>query len=409
MKKTGRERELIIRWIFFYLVRWGLFISLGIPISAFVLLFLFCCEPFRKIKFSIIPSNRIGHLALNMELFARRQRLGCGVQRDVIHIFILRDFFVANRFLLEMWKRYYLICESRLLHVIVTLSEPILKKTRFYVPLPMNSCEYFEFNNSSPTLEFTEDEEVYGRDFLRKMGIDLQKGWFICVYVRESRYLNEMFPNGLWSYHDYRNTRLEDLREAIEHIINSGGYVVRMGTHVSQFIDIKSDRYIDYAKNFRNEFMDIFLIAKCRFFMGSAAGIGDIAKIFDVPQLVVDCAPIGSSPWGKNNLMIPKKVKDMADNKLISYSNVIKLGLDREYNGVRFARKGYDYVANTSDEILGATKEMLNRVSEKHEQSKEDMALLENYYNLFPFGNPSREVRTPICIDFIRSNKELFI
>lgn len=407
--KPSHEKKAIIRWLLVRFLHNYVFNILGIPIAFIVLVLFFCVEPFRKIRFSIMPCRRIGHLTQNVDLFCRKQQLSNLVPEDTKHIFITESQLVANRYLLDMWKRYLTVSESKLLQVIYILSGWILKKTRFYIDLPIEGVEYYEFNNANPTLQFTEKEERKGEEFLRQMGLDPAKDWFACVYARDSNYLNEKFPNSLWAYHDYRNTNIESLRDAIEYIIDSGGYVIRVGTHVKQSVNVQHKNFIDYSTKFRNEFMDIYLAAKARFFLGSSAGIMDLARIFDVPQLVIDMAPIGYAPYGKNSLWIPKKIKKQDNGEYVRFREIIEKRLDKEVNGVRFMRLGYEYEDNTPSEILDATKEMLKRIEGNFNLPIEELKLLKDYHNLFPPGNPSRLVRTPIGNDFLKSNRELFL
>ncbi|HEY4491049.1 MAG TPA: hypothetical protein VI958_03570, partial [Acidobacteriota bacterium] len=62
--------------------------------------------PIKRIRLGIFPTERIGHLALNPDLFCRKQWLRNGADAD-LEIFIAGN--PANEQLLTMWRRKLVI------------------------------------------------------------------------------------------------------------------------------------------------------------------------------------------------------------------------------------------------------------------------------------------------------------
>ena len=84
--------------------------------------------------------------------------------------------------------------------------------------------------------------------------------------------------------------------------------------------------------------------------------------------------------------------------------NLIKIGIDNYW----LIENDYEYEENTSSEILDATKEMLLRISGEFTISEDEKLMLEKYYSLFQPGNKSYNVKTPVCIKFLKENSKVF-
>ncbi len=406
-------RAFFAQWAYTYPLR-----VVGAVGSAFVLLALWLLSPIVIIKVGGLTAQRIGHLALNTDLFLRKRQL-YGTPKKTIHLFLAGS--VANRQLLTMFRRHLTIVENRLLRGLFEQSKWLWKRTQFLEPLEMHSNEYPEFNLAKATLHFTPAEEEKGKAELRKMGIHPEKDWFICIFARDPVYIDTVFANGKghrifgqkdWSHHDFRNVDIDTFRLAIEYIVGLGGYLLRMGHHVQKPLGYKHEKVIDYAVKYRTDFMDIYLAAKCRFFLGTSSGICDLPMIFDVPRICVNEAPPKADATGKNCLAIPKKIKRRHTKEYVSFGEIIRL-TKKMYDpvildGRRFYEKGYEYEDNTAEDILDVTKEMIERLEGKFVQSDEDKAMLRKYHALFPDEHWSAQVKTPVGREFLRKNRQLF-
>ncbi|OGG96040.1 MAG: hypothetical protein A2508_03555 [Candidatus Lambdaproteobacteria bacterium RIFOXYD12_FULL_49_8] len=409
LKKTKAEQRIILLWLW----RRGCFLLasrlIGGPLGLFVLFWLDFFEPFFKWRISKIHVMRIGHLALNIDLFLRRQQLQGGPEKGVRHVFVTDSSFVANRPLLEMWKRHLNISESTVLRGFLNLSGWILEKTPFFPPLPMSSTEWAEFNQAAPSLKFTDAEEALGQKELAKMGIDPNKNWIALVFARDSGYLTQTLPKENWDCHLCRNSKIESFRPLITHLIDQGAVVLRMGTHITQPFLFDHPNYLDYSNRFRTPFMDIYLAAKARLFVGSASGMADVTNLFDTPRLQLDCVPFGFLPFGKKQMSLPKRVCRFDSREPVPYREIIEKGLALEGNGTLFNRAGYDYLDNSPEEMLLATKELLRWISSEGGFEPAEVQLIEKARDLFPQGHPARSNLNPISPGFISKYPELFI
>lgn len=379
-------------------------ISLLFSIGVYVLFWLI--YPFEKIKIAPIVAMRLGHLVAGPETFLRKRQIA-GLPEKTWYVFLAGR--SANRQLLTMWKRYLPVVESRVLYGLWHRSEWFWSKTRFYHSLWHTSTEYYEFHNARPTLVFTPTEEERGRAFLRQHGLRHETDWFVCVYARDDKYLKVVMPNSNFSYHDYRNADINTFHLAIGCIIERGGYVFRMGQHVDRSLQYQHSKVIDYATHFRDDFIDIYLAAKCRFFMGSLSGISDVAMLFDTPRLGINNAPLGNSPYSRNSLFIPKKVKCIKTDRYVPFKEVFEAttGKDNQalWSVYEFAKIGYKYEDDTPEEIRDVTIEMLDRLEGRFVESCEDRDLQDEFFRLIPSNHQGYGIKVPIGREFLRKYK----
>jgi len=283
--------------------------------------------------------------------------------------------------------------------------------TPYFNPLRTFFNEYDEYKNTRPILSFTLREETYGRAQLREMGIDMDKDWYVCAYARDSEYLNSVYPNGIWSYHDCRDSDIDNLKLASMYIADMGGFVLRIGSIVSKPFEVSHRKVIDYASKYRSDFMDIYLMAHCKFVVGNLSGICDLSMIFDVPYLGINCIPACNVPHGKRGLFIPKKIRDRKTNNLVSFSKLIyenKNFLKEMWTSDWWSKNGYDLIENTEEEILDVVNEMMERLEGRFTLTDEEAGLLEKYFQLYPQDHWAKSIRTPIGIEFLKDNRKLF-
>jgi len=364
-----------------------------------------------NIVFGAIHSYRIGHLAANTEMYLRLRQLG-RIPDDKTYIFVSGEN-PANRQLLEMYKKHLTIIENQILFEFLMQYGPRVLNHWINTYTLYKSTEYEEFTTTDTTIQFTPEEEERGRSELSSMGIG-KYDWFVCVFSRDSEYLNVHTVGADWSYHDYRDDDINTYRKAIKYIIDNGGFVVRIGQYVSQKLRLKHNRMIHYAgSDFRNDFMDIYLCAKCRFIMGSGSGIINAATDpFETPYLGINCVPIGLKPYTKKSMYIPKKIKQIESDQFLAYKSFFSEFNDRDNpafgDGVKLKELGYLHIDNTEEEIYEATVEMLKLLENDFTFSDDDRELLERYYALYPDDHFNKKNKTPIAISFLKRNYKLF-
>ncbi len=270
---------------------------------------------------------------------------------------------------------------------------------------PANETLRIIFSNHDPLIQFTEDEEQKGQQLLERIGI--KKGsHFICFHSRDAAYLNVTFNGVNWGYHDYRNTSVDNYLKAVEKITESGCYAVRMGAVVDQKINTKNPNIIDYASSpMRSDFLDIYLSAKCKYFLGSDCGITIMAEAFMRPLIYANWVSIRMlSTFYHNGLVIMKKWYSRKNGRLLTFSEILEIAKPHQIN---LENLDVELIDNSAQEIIDAADEMEKRMEGSFVPTMKDEELQDKFWDLYG----RQWLRAPaFCIGakFLRDNQGLF-
>ena len=197
-------------------------------------------------------------------------------------------------------------------------------------------------------------EQTY-QDYRRRWGM-ADGDWFVCLHVRDAQTRNDTEGVG----ESIRNASLATYIEAVRHITECGGWVVRMGGRkVPPFP--KMARVIDYARS-DDQFpaMDIHLMRRARMFIGTTSGFAYVATSFGIPTAMVNALSSIGLLWSTDTRFALKPVH-RTDGRMLSLSE----WTSEQY---RWAYPTYESVAraelvvseSSSDEILETVREVLD-------------------------------------------------
>ena len=206
---------------------------------------------------------------------------------------------------------------------------------------------------------------------LRDLGIP-HDAWFVCAHAREHGWLTQINAYDLkipanyqHEQEDHRNVDIEDYLPAIDYITGMGGLVVRMGDPSMKPMN-GVPGVIDYPfTEHKSMPMDLHLVSRCRFVLGCNSGFsGSFPHPFDTPLLITNAAPI------VNSARFPYSNTLFLFNDILKKDSGRRLGLPEMFTPeiltanqiIQFDSLGYKWGSNTPEEILEATKEMLQLV-----------------------------------------------
>lgn len=385
--------------------------AIRVLFSVFALPFLYLLKPFVFIKFCLIPNQRIGHLVGNTDTFLRNLKNEPGSQR-AFYLFFIWD--PANQQIVEMFKRELTIIQSKALTRLYYAIRPILIKTGFFVRIRSTLVPHMRAANLYPAvLTLNAREEEVGRRHLDDMGVG-EDDWFACFHARDSRYLDVWRPQykNLWGKSDYRNSDINEFTEAANYLTSLGGYVLRMGAVVEEPLDAGSNpKIIDYATRYRSDFMDIYLSAKCKFFLVTNTGMVYAPAAFDTPVAMANAVPYFIVPPGRGNLFAPKLLFLENENRYLSFPEAKDKGLfasDMNHDYPALCQDlGLRQIDNTADEIRDLCEDMMDKLARRI-PSKEAVRLQELYNDRYLSDLPYYEkVGARIGASFALKYKDL--
>lgn len=241
-----------------------------------------------------------------------------------------------------------------------------------------------------PLPKFTNEDHIKGRDFINRFSPSRK---FVCLIVRDAAYLSARSDKD-WSYHNFRDSKIDSFLSAAETLAEMGYTVFRMGAVVDKPLNSSHPRIIDYATNgMRTEFLDIYLGAHCTFCVSNSNGFDAVPRIFKRPLLFADESIFFEySLLALNTLHSPKQMRDSATKKQLSLAEIINRGVAYPHRSSTFEDAGVEIQDLSSEELVEAVTEMAQRVEgtfvETPEQ-KEMQAKLKHILSTHPKLQPT--------------------
>ena len=259
-----------------------------------------------------------------------------------------------------------------------------------------------------PHLSFTAEEEAQGRQMLRQLGI--REGQpVVCVYARDSAYLEAMDGARDWRYHDFRDSAIGSYLPAMEALASRGYVAIRMGKIVKEPLRQANPQVIDYATSrFRSDFLDIYLAATCRFFLGCPGGLVAIPMVFRRPVAFVNSIPLANTlAWGRGDLCIVKKLWLKRERRFLTFRETLSSSTGRFLQSEQYEQAGLEVVDNSPEEIAELAREMDERLKGTWRTTEEDDALQRRVWSLFTPNELNQVFNIRIGAAFLRHNQEL--
>jgi len=372
MRGLSKLSQLVVRLI------WGLPACLT----------LFILRPFIVVRIGRLHSWRLGHFAANTELYLceQDQRVHGGGDRFFDIFYFSNHKPLCNEFLARQWKRRLYVFPEFLLKPIVNVGQ---KVSLLKVPVAGETVQHDRdihglYSRFPVHLQFTQKELRQGFAILKDLGIP-DGAKFICMTVRDAAYLLHHDPGTDYSYHDYRDTDVDDYGLAAMELAREGYYVLRMGKCVSKPFSVESARIIDYANSpLRSDFMDIFLGAHCEFCITQGTGFDAVPVIFRKPVVQVNAVPIGIAYTFIDSIMLFKHHRDIESDRLLTLKEISTRASFLAMSSEDFSRDGIELIDNSPEEIRDAVMEMARRISGSWVESPEDVKLQEGFWRTYP-------------------------
>ena len=174
----------------------------------------------------------------------------------------------------------------------------------------------------------------------------------------------------------------------------------------------QSDHIVDYAHlGIKTDWMDVFLCASCKFFLGSSSGLFVLGNIFGAPAGVVNISPMTAVlPYGPNEIGIPKLIWSLKEERYLSFKEVFSSPIADYSFDSSYAEAGVRPVENSSEDIKDVAMEMLDKIEGKMRYTDEDERLQKSFKLLItPDHSESYGAISRVGRDFLRKHKDLLV
>ena len=230
-----------------------------------------------------------------------------------------------------------------------------------------------------PLLPFSDEEVFEGEEKLKKMGV---KGEFICLNARESNVKTIDFGKRDGYESRCRNCDIDTFVKTSKYFSKLNIQSVRLGKYEKKKCD--EETIIDYTNYYYDEFMDFYLMSRCKFLVSCDTGLVNICGNWGSPVLLTNainlCYSWESWPDTGYDMYIPKKFYSRVKKRYLNLYEMLETMNDCIIFTSKFYAKGIILEDNTEDEILEAAKELNDRIEDKWIESEAERENYEKYW-----------------------------
>jgi len=350
-------------------------------------------------KIYVIRADRIGHLVVNQENFL--YEIEHGLHPREMRVYVHRDI-PSNKVVLDLLKRVMPIHQIFLPLFDVCHKMGGLGVSSMYLHHHPGTDPSRTMYQSAPHLSFSAEEE---REALRQcadLGIDPNKP-FVPVLGRDSAYLAAI--NEPTDTNSYRNVDINTFIPAMEYLADHYP-VLRMGSVVKDRLRTNHPNIIDYSlSGKRTELLDVYLAAKCHFFLTVGSGLDSIAASgFRRPMLFVNyITPDMTAILSPNSLCILKKYWNANESRYMGLLELHRAGLLSMSADV-LNEQGIFVHDNTPEELLESVREMHERLAGTWVETDEDRRLQALFWEKMLEICPNPQPNIRIGAAYLRNN-----
>ena len=359
-----------------------IYIFLIFLLSPF-LIFIVLIKPIVLIRFGNLGCERIGRFfdAEVYLLFSKFKKK----RVKSFDIWVTGDF-ISNKQLLIILKRKFLVIQKLFIfyRVLELLSKYINIYSEHIITLDHIFKNYSLLYKHPIQLNLTKQEINKGELILKQFGIP-KHAKIVCVTSRDNLYLRRTHSSVDFSYHNYRNSNVNNYIPAIKALIKKNFYVVRMGKIAAKRLDIKSSKFVDYPFHpLKSDFMDFFFAYKCYFWICSNTGLDGVARVFRKPLLDLNMAPLTGLKVASKKALLCLKIHKNYNNKKLSLNDIFDSGVGNSYRSEEFRRNKIKLHELNANQIKDIALEMTKLMKDSWKiKNKNDLKLQKKFEKLY--------------------------
>ncbi len=309
-----------------------------------------------KVKILTAPLEAIGHQIFDLEcFFYEKKRKGFNFKPIVLS----HGKFIANKYLLNYQKKMYDFYEvnNKFLCLILFYQKKYFSNVTFdtnsYVATRKAAKCYQILKKNDLSIKLEKADNLKAEQILKNKKLKINKK-LVILHVRD----NSFKP---FDGETYRSSKIKNFGLSIDYLLSRGYQIIRIGNqgmnrnpYNSKIIDLSKYKFDEDL-----QLLQLYLVSKCSFFIGTCSGPYKFATIMKKPILTVDMAPMSITfPVARRAIAIPKLYRNKKTKKIISfrdvfYFNFSNLRLDKE-----FVSHNIELLENSPTEILSGVKEL---------------------------------------------------
>ena len=236
-----------------------------------------------------------------------------------------------------------------------------IKKTKNY-HFPCIGLEDLYLKNKFENIEkfksyelnfiISNEYEKRSKKILEKIGYK-NSSKIVCMHIRDSAFHNDL------GRRDFRNPKIENYYKSINYLLDKGYSIFRLGLIANKRFEINNNNFFDLpflVKPEDIEFLQFYLVKRCEFFIASESGPQYLPWFYKKPTLYTNIFRFFylTSP-NLNCRYTMRKFFNKKENRFFNLEEYINLPY--RFHDVKFKDDTFDYIENTSKELLESITE----------------------------------------------------
>jgi putative glycosyltransferase (TIGR04372 family) len=204
-------------------------------------------------------------------------------------------------------------------------------------------------DKTAPHVSFKAKEMEEGRKRLIEIGINPDKP-YVCLIVRDGGHYKSKGETESQGYELF-NFDIDTFIPAVQHLVDEGFQVIRMGSGFEKPISESVYGLIDYARSkFRSEFMDVYIAATCEFAVSTQTGPDAVCMLFRRPVLYVDVTSYSQFFFG-SKLATWSPARLHKNGKILNLSEIVNSEIAWFKDPNLFSKNGISQQKSSSSEL----------------------------------------------------------
>ena len=162
-----------------------------------------------------------------------------------------------------------------------------------------------------------------------------------------------------------------------------GYYVIRMGVKASKPLKSSNPKIIDYANSkIRNDFLDIYLGAKCSLCISTSMGFDQVPYIFEVPLALINM-PVGDLRLYSKKIIVTTREHLDKKIKKLSLNEIFSSGMAYCYSSLMFKKNEIEIIELKDEDIRDFALEAINIFEKNYKLSEEEQYDQKKFKEIF--------------------------
>ena len=369
-------------------------------------------RPVVTVRFKNFPADDLGAMTVVSQNYLRSKE-PLKRSRRFDFWYLKPEVKTSSEYLLGLIGSQIKIHRSRFVELVAAWSE---KLPGSYSHLIESEIQITPLEGVSSNFRLPQTDRDLSSEYLKQIGIDPQRE-FVTLMVRDAAFKSDVLKPNNHSRNDkenYRNHDINDYRLVAEKFASMGVQVVRTGAKVERELATVSPLVIDYASSGkRTEAADIYLASECAMCISTTSGLDHVAAMSGRPRVVTNQGPIGQASrlFFSTDVFILQRFFERSSGRLLTLSESLQFAEIRNLDWYhKVIDRGLDFVRNTPEEILEASREGWQRSKGQWVDLPGDLELQAKYWHIYDTFFPEHKDRflngrPHVGASFLRNNK----